>query len=396
MRLPDLAVPFRGERYAALDRLSRLIAPPYDVISSSERARYAAQDAHNIVHVMLPEAPGEGDRYAHAARVLTQWRSERTLVRDGEPAVYVLAQDFALPSGERRSRVGVFVALAAEGYEPRRVRPHERTHAGPKADRLALLRTTQTSLESIFVLAPDSDGELAKVLRAVVSRAPDATAELAGVGMRLWVVPGGAATEVTSLVNRGPVYIADGHHRYETASNYATDNANVDRLLALVVSARDEGLAVLPTHRVIFGAPVEPASLGDAWRETFQVADTKVVVTPDGPSTWTVVWPGGKSQLLTLKPTVARGMSEVDVIAVGDLIVRSIVQRAGTAQIVYQPDTKDAIEAGARGGATAAVLMPPPLVQTVFSVADANGIMPPKSTYFVPKVPAGLVLADWR
>src|SRR6185503_17672266 len=119
------------------------------------------------------------------------------------------------------------------------------------------------------------------------------------------------------------------------------------------------------------------------------------VVTPAEQGTWSVVWAGGQSQALTIKPAVARGMSEVDVIAVGDLVVRSIVQHAGTAQIVYQPDAREAIEA-ARGGATASVLMPPPQVETVFSVADANGIMPPKSTYFVPKVPAGVVLADWR
>jgi uncharacterized protein (DUF1015 family) len=394
MRLPDLAVPFRGERYAALDRLSRLVAPPYDVISSSERARYAAQDAHNIVHVMLPEAPGGGDRYARAAQVLTEWRSERTLVRDGEPAVYVLAQDFALPSGERRSRVGVFVALAAEGYEPRRVRPHERTHAGPKADRLALLRTTQTSLESIFVLAPDSDGELAKVLRAVVSRAPDATAELAGVGMRLWIVPGGAATEVTSLVNRGPVYIADGHHRYETASSYAAEHRQVDRLLTFVVSAKEPGLVILPTHRVIYGAPVEPRDFASLWSQMkLAVTDVDRASAPDRRSRWGLVWAGGVSQ--QVDSTSTPQLSEFEDIAMGDFLVSSIVAQAGTAQIVYTPDAAEAVASVAKG-ATAAVLLPAPHVETVFEVADGGGIMPPKSTYFFPKVPAGLVLADWR
>ena len=214
--------------------------------------------------------------------------------------------------------------------------------------------------------------------------------------MRLWAVPGRDAAQLTSLVGRGPVYIADGHHRYETASSYATENSKVNRLLAFVVSARDDGLAVLPTHRVIYGAPVDPALLAEAWRETFDVAGTRTAVSPETPGTWSVVWPGGKSQALTLRTTVARGMSELDVISVGDLVVRSIVQRAGTAQIIYQPDARAAAEAGANGGATAAILMPAAQVQTVISVADANGIMPPKSTYFVPKVPAGLVLADWR
>ncbi|HZE94471.1 MAG TPA: DUF1015 domain-containing protein, partial [Gemmatimonadales bacterium] len=156
--MSDLVAPFRGERFADVARLSRLIAPPYDVIDPAERARLAALDADNIVHVMLPEAaPGQPDedRYRAAAGLLAKWRRTGVLTRDREPVLYVLAQDFTLPGGEKCTRRGVFAAVAAEGYEPRRVRPHERTHAGPKADRLALLRATATNIESIFLLAPD-------------------------------------------------------------------------------------------------------------------------------------------------------------------------------------------------------------------------------------------------
>src|SRR5207253_6200858 len=143
--MSDLVAPFQGERYAAVDRLSSLIAPPYDVIDQAERAQYAALAAENIVHVMLPEAPPgkpEDDRYDVAAERLAAWRRDGVLRRDARPTLYVLAQDFTLPTGERLTRRGVFAAVAAEGYEPRRVRPHERTHAGPKADRLALMRAT--------------------------------------------------------------------------------------------------------------------------------------------------------------------------------------------------------------------------------------------------------------
>jgi uncharacterized protein (DUF1015 family) len=386
VRLPDLAVPFTGERYAAAGTLSRLIAPPYDVISPPERARFAAQDAHNIVHLMLPEAAG--DRYAHAARLLEAWRADGTLVRDPEPAVYVLAQDFTLPSGERGTRVGVFVALAAEGYEPRRVRPHERTHAGPKADRLALLRATRTSLESIFVIAPDEAGTLARALRERTTAKADAAAELAGVDIRLWVVRGADAARIATLVSAAPVYMADGHHRYETASTYAQENEQADRLLTLVVSAKDEGLAILPTHRVIYGAPVEPQDVAAEWAQTFDIRDVPATATPDQDASWIVVWPGG-AQRLAVK---ARAPSEIEAIAMGDYVVRSIVQHAGTAQIVYTPDAREAAGAVVNSGASAAVLLPAPQVATVFQVADASGIMPPKSTYFFPKVPAGLVI----
>ena len=170
--MKELVVPFRGERYretgAGRGELSRLIAPPYDVIDPAARARFAALDEHNIVHLMLPEA-SRGDRYGWAGEQLAQWRKSGALVRDAEPAVYVMAQG---------ARLGVFVALAAEGYEARRVRPHEKTHAGPKADRLALLRTTRTNLESIFLLAPDRDRALEHALADVAKRAPDRAAEL--------------------------------------------------------------------------------------------------------------------------------------------------------------------------------------------------------------------------
>src|SRR5690242_2989876 len=126
--MADLVAPFQGERYAALERLSALIAPPYDVIDPPERGRLAALDPDNIVHVMLPEAPPgapEDQRYRAAAERLASWRQTGVLRRDPRPALYVLAQDFTLPTGERRTRRGVFAAVAAEGYEPRRIRPHE-------------------------------------------------------------------------------------------------------------------------------------------------------------------------------------------------------------------------------------------------------------------------------
>src|SRR5438132_5080842 len=222
MGLPssDLVAPFQGERYAAVDQLSRLIAPPYDVIDAGERAQLAALDEHNIVHVMLPEAPDgrpPDTRYAMAAELLAGWRKRGVLQCDPAPALYVLAQDFTLPTGERRTRCGVFAAVKAEGYEPRRVRPHERTHAGPKADRLALMRATATNIESIFLLAPDRDRALADAVAHASQGTPDATAELNGVGIRLWIVRAPSPFPLPL----SPLYIADGHHRYETASAYA-------------------------------------------------------------------------------------------------------------------------------------------------------------------------------
>src|SRR3989441_338983 len=274
--MADLVAPFQGERYAAVERLSALIAPPYDVIDQAERARYAALAAKNTVNVMRPKAPPappaapggpEEDRYRVAAERLAGWRRSGVLRRDAEPVLYVLAQDFTLPTGERRTRRGVFAAVAAEGYEPRRIRPHERTHAGPKADRLALLRATATNIESIFLLAPDPDRALANAVAQVSEGTADATAALNGVGIRLWIVRDPSHFPLP----QSPLYIADGHHRYETASAYALENASADRVLALIVSAQDPGLVVLPTHRVIFGTGRELERMLPRWREWFEV-----------------------------------------------------------------------------------------------------------------------------
>jgi len=411
--MTDLVAPFQGERYAAVDRLSSLIAPPYDVIDPAERARYAARDPDNIVHVMLPEAPPgkpEEDRYRVAAALLKTWRQNGVLARDSKPALYVMAQDFALPTGERLTRRGVFAAVAAEGYEPRRIRPHERTHAGPKADRLALMQATATNIESIFLLAPDHDRTLANAIAGVSQGKPDATAELNGVGIRLWIVRDASLPPTRFPLPAAPLYIADGHHRYETASAYALENPAADRVLSLIVSARDPGLAVLPTHRVIFGQGRDLERLLPRWREWF---DVQALATASDPAstlaslgrdrTACLVADRSRSFVLLLKPGAladrlpslaqSAAVRELDVAQIESLVVREILGAGTTTPIVrYVPDAEEALSMVRHGGAAVAVLLNPTKVEQVFAVADAGDVMPPKSTYFIPKVPSGLVL----
>ncbi len=410
--MADLLAPFRGERYAARERLSALIAPPYDVIGQDDRAQLAARDPHNIVRLILPEAGSDdGDRYATAAALLDEWRRQGVLARDAEPAVYVVAQSFTLPSGERRERIGMFAALAAEPYDAGRVKPHEKTHAGPKADRLALLRATRTSLESIFVLAPDRDGRLAAGLTAVTKAPPTARADLDGVKLRLWVVTGGAASALAAQGAEGPLYIADGHHRFETAAAYARENPAASRLVAFVVSARDPGLAVLPTHRVIYGPSPDQAALLEGWRRWFDAgrvapcADRieRLAQLGQGGTACLVAWPDAKDLSLVLKadaplddvPRLGRteAVRALDVARVEALVVWPILASGGATPLVnYTPDPHVAFERVRKGGAAAAVLLNPPTVEQIFAVADAGDVMPPKSTYFIPKVPSGLVL----
>ena len=413
--LPPLVAPFRGERYAAKD-VSALIAPPYDVISSEDRARFAARDPHNIVHLILPEAPAGGgrpsggDRYAGAAALLAKWRETGVVRPDPADSVYVVAQDYAVPSGERRTRIGMLAAVRAEPFGTRRVRPHEQTHSAPKADRLALLRATAANLESIFLLAPDPDRLLAQALVKRASGVPAARAELDGVGICLWVVSGDEAVELARLAGRAQLYIADGHHRYETAAAHAREQPRADRVLSFIVSAADPGLTILPTHRIIFGAGRDALKLVAAWRDWFEVGRVApcmdrverlaelgrertacIVAFPDAYDVTLVL--KNEAALDSVPELRAPAIRALDVARIESLVVQRILG-AGTAtpSLAYTPDPRAAFDAVRHGRAAAAVLLNPTKVRDVFAVADAGDVMPPKSTYFVPKVPSGLVV----
>jgi uncharacterized protein (DUF1015 family) len=407
-----LITPFTGERYADGAALSRLIAPPYDVISNEQRRRYAAADPHNIVHLILPEAAGDANRYRAAAAQLAAWRAAGVFVRDPGPAVYVVAQEFQTPAGERHMRVGMFAAAATEPYETRRIRPHEKTHRGPKVDRLELLRATHTNLESIFLLAPDADGALAAGLRAVVQgpRPPDAAAELDGVTIRMWVVSGPDADRLAGAA-APPLYIADGHHRFETAVAYAGENPAARRLLAFVVSTRDPGLVVLPTHRVIYAGDRDLQGLVPEWGKYFDVqpvqpdADPVALLAAAGRdrTACVVATEGKKDRLLALRSDAPLGsivelgrtpaVRSLDVAIVERLVVQEILASGhSTPTLTYTPNAAAALELAHLGKALAAVLLNPTRVDQVLAVADAGDVMPPKSTYFIPKVPSGLVL----
>ena len=357
---------------------------------------------------MLPEAPSNrdaDDRYAIAAELLARWRADGVLVRDTEPALYVLAQDFTLPTGVRCTRRGVFAAVTAEGYEPRRIRPHERTHAGPKADRLALLRATPTNIESIFLIAPDRGRSLANAVAAVAQGKPHATAKLNGVGIRLWI-----ADPSRVPLPASPLYIADGHHRYETASAYALENSAADRVLALIVSAQDAGLVVLPTHRVIFGAGRELDRVLPRLGAWFEIQAVPTGVDPiahlaELGSEHTACLLADRTRVLALKllpgalpdriPSLAQSeaVRDLDVAWIETLVVKQVLGASVSTPIVrYVADAQEALGMVRQGGAALAVLLNPTKVEQVFAVADAGDVMPPKSTYFVPKVPSGLVL----
>jgi uncharacterized protein (DUF1015 family) len=332
--------PFAALRYdeEKAGPLEDLVAPPYDVISEPERREYLARSPYNVVHLTLP------DTEESAARDLRAWRTSGVITQDG-PSYWVLSQAYMGPDGVERTRNGYVVALRIEPYDRGVVLPHERTHAGPKEGRLRLLRATRTQLEPIFLL---HDGERASI--------PDRAPDLQAGGDRLWRV--GEGPDVRDL----ELLIADGHHRYETALLFHDEDGTDASawMMVVLVSTREEGLTIFPTHRVaeridgIRGTPIDE---------------------PGDELPGVVLYRAGRYELLD-----SEGL---DV---------EVVDRLSPDGVTYTPNRAEAVATVDAGRAEGAFLLRPTRIEDVFSVARAGGVMPQKSTYFFPKLTSGLLL----
>jgi uncharacterized protein (DUF1015 family) len=273
---------FRALRYdpAVAGPLQDLAAPPYDVIDAPQRAALQARSPYNVVGIDLPEDPSGGDRYAHAATLLKQWRAEGAIVED-EPAIWALVQDYTGPDGRRLTRHGFFARVRVEDYGPGTIRPPERTHPGPKADRLSLTRATKANLSAIFSLYSDPELTAWKALEPATAT-DEPFGEITdedGTRNRLWRVtdPDAIAT-VTQATSDAELLIADGHHRYETARVYADEVGGEGAhryVLMCLVALQDEGLTVFPTHRLVDGltGTDKPELLANTLRASFDIEE---------------------------------------------------------------------------------------------------------------------------
>src|SRR3954452_5207931 len=250
--------PLRTLRYdlASVGSLDAVAAPPYDVIDAPMRAELAARSAFNVVDIDLPEAANGADPYQHAQETLEEWTHQGILVREREPALWVLTQDYTGPDGSSYTRHGFFARVRVEDYGPGRIRPHERTQPGPKEDRLNLTRAPRHTPPPIFSLFPDRDGEAWQALEPVTAEQPfDTVTDSDGTVNRLWRVsePGTIDRVRAALADR-ELLIADGHHRYETARVYAQEIGGEGEhsfVLMFLTALEDSGLTVFPTHRLI-------------------------------------------------------------------------------------------------------------------------------------------------
>jgi uncharacterized protein (DUF1015 family) len=410
--------PLRALRYepAVAGPLADLVAPPYDVIDPGQRARLAARSAYNVVHVDLPE--GGEDPYATAAAIFDGWRREGAVVRESEPTLWALRQDYRAPGeSELRARQGFLCRVRIVDYGPGRIRPHERTHPGPREDRLRLTRATRTNLSPIFALHSDPAGAAWSALAPHASGEPwgDVTDD-EGTRHRTWRIADPQAIEaVQAALADAELLIADGHHRYETARVYADEVGGEGPhrfVLMCLVALEDPGLTVFPTHRLVRGlSPQQQEDLAQAIRASFDVREvtrTDLVPTPDGDTPLTLGYLDAHFQrpfALTLKdPAIAdralAGRSEpyrrLDTAVLEALLLKGALHMTDDDishlhGLGYARDAGEALGLLERGEYDAAFFLRPTPVEQVRAVAAAGESMPPKSTFFFPKLLTGLV-----
>jgi uncharacterized protein (DUF1015 family) len=407
--------PLRTLRYepSAAGSLEDVIAPPYDVIDADLRAQLAARSPYNVVEIDLPPS------YAQAAATLADWRERGVVIREDEPAVWVLRQDYDAPDGTRRTRTGVLARVRVDEYGPGRIRPHERTHPGPREDRLKLTRATRTNLSPIFSLFGDRDGVAGRAMEQIAASEPFATAaDLDGTQNTLWrSADEDLVAELQMALADAELLIADGHHRYETARVYADEVGGEGEhryVLMLLCSLSDPGLLVFPTHRLLTGLKDDTAkqlAIRDVLQRDFEVeelGDPSELEPPPGSGRVAFGYMDSflkKPFRVTLKDQAIAdralaGMPEpyrrLDTAVLEALVLREALGMteddiSHLNGLSYSKDLEDAIDAVQSGRADAGFFMRATPVDQVREVAETGESMPPKSTYFYPKVPTGLV-----
>jgi uncharacterized protein (DUF1015 family) len=432
--VPDIR-PFRALRYdpEQVGSVGAVVAPPYDVIGEELHRALLARHPKNSVRLDLPAGePREDpdDRYRRAAKTLTAWRSDGTLRKDPRPSVYVYEQSYTVPgTAIERTQRGFFARLRIEPFGPgSSVLPHERTLSGPKEDRYRLLRATSINTSPVVGLYEDRSGLAAAALAAISRGAPAAdVTDDDGVRHALWVVAdegeGSPARVLIDAASAGNVYIADGHHRYETAVRYRDERRSgsseedpaFDFLLMLFLDAADQ-LTVLPTHRVVRGLGDEGtaalvARLSDLFTVTTSTREALVArfgaagELAGGEGRFGFMTRGGawmleakRGAFASLDATGGAAVRALDVTLLSQALdaLAGIDPAAVAAggRITYTKSAAEAAQLVADGtdGADAAFLLEPTPVASILAVSRDGDVMPQKSTYFYPKALTGLLL----
>jgi len=429
--MPEIQA-FRGIRYdlGHVGSLSEVVAPPYDVIGPDFQDRLYKRHPCNVVRLILNrQEPGDDEvnnRYRRAKRFLRNWQSEGVLFTEAVPAIYVYHQQFTT-GGQTYTRRGFMGRVRLEPFGQGSVFAHEETMRAPRIDRLMLTAVCRANLSPIFGLYPDSQTEAQNLLDATVAeRAPIEASDDLGVVHRLWPVTDvDVISAVASAMSRKPVFIADGHHRYETACEYreqlqqggplAPDHP-AQFVLMTCVAMEDPGLLILPTHRLFRGLPEMTADeltakLGDcfATRPAGQGAESATTVWEDVQTSsdqavlgfytqkdqrWTVAQPTeqGRAKLAEVAADHDEAWRQLGVSFLHRLVVETLLEAPSLPKPKYVHLVEEVRDGLGTGEFPLAALVAPATVQDVRQVSLGGERMPAKSTYFYPKLLSGLVI----
>jgi uncharacterized protein (DUF1015 family) len=419
---------FRAIRYdlGRVGKLSDVVAPPYDVIDAGLQQKLYDSSPFNVIRLELNKQQATDTEtencYTRAAQFLRDWQRDGILTQDSARSLYVYEQTFSI-EGKPFTRRGVFARMRLEPFGQGKVFAHEETMPGPKADRLKLLNATGMNLSPVFGLYPDPQNEIQNILDAAKARSlPLEATDQLGVISRLWsVADQQAVSKVVGLMGPKPVFIADGHHRYETGLRYleerraageAIDDESPARfILVMLVSMSDPGLLILPTHRLLSGfANLTSDRLQTLLEPHFEfqqhgtIRETWDWIEAEGSQNVLGIGTLADGQWITARLKSSQAMNELagnhsanwrdlgvailHVLVLDHLLAKA---RQGEAACKYVHSLSEVEESMAVRQCDLAVLVPPAAMSHVENIAGGLEKMPPKSTYFDPKVLSGLV-----
>jgi uncharacterized protein (DUF1015 family) len=414
--------------------LSRVVAPPYDVITAQDQRHYYDRDPHNVVRLISGQVyetdTADDNKYLRAARFFNDWLSEGVLRREAVPTLYLYRHSFIDPTNERTAvRQGILGVVQLEPFGDG-ILPHERTHARAKADRLSLTRAVQANLSPIFSMYEDADHVVRTTLEELTRRpAPCTIQGREGESHAIWSISDSSVIErLERALDRSRLYVADGHHRYETALNFrnkmqaehpeAPPDAAFNFVLMLLVDAEDPGLVILPTHRVVHdlegfdaenfmekvrmkGRLIGREDRGALMSAMHAPTDThRIGLALPTTSAYPLSGARGKGlEFFTLdipRKASQDPVGRLDVSVLHGEILEDVLGLSEKALeeerfVSYSRNLDLVIERVEAGGGQAAFLLRPPAVADVIAVASAGRVMPQKSTYFYPKPASGIV-----
>lgn len=429
--MPDIQA-FRAVRYdlGHVGSLSDVIAPPYDVIGPELQEQLYKRHPANVVRLILNrEEPGDDDannRYSRAAKFLRNWRSQGVLFTEPDPALYVYHQFFTY-AGQSYTRRGFMARVRLERFGQGKIYPHEETMAGPKQDRLLLTRACRANLSQVFGLYPDPGAKAQRVVDAAVAdKTPLEATDHLGVVHRLWPVTDlSVIATVSGILGPKPAFIADGHHRYETACNYRDELAAAGPLppthpanfvLMMLVGMNDPGMIVMPTHRLFRGLPAMSSAelvsrLGDCFTtriagEGSDLAHTvweeieyggeqgTLALYTAADERWVVanVTDAGRRRLALVASDHSEPWRGLGVAILHRLVIDTLLAQPNLPKPRYVHLVDEVVESLQSDEFQLAALVMPATVQHIRTISEHQERMPAKSTYFYPKLQSGLVI----